>query len=222
MERKTFVAILAHPDDEAFFASGTLAKMAKTHDVYIISATKGEAGEDAEPGDKSLGERRADEMRKSAKILGVKEVIFLDFADGTLANNLYANVVREIKIYLEKLKPEIILSFPPTGNTGHLDHIAVSHITSFVFYQLPFIKEYWQVCFLEERAKSIRKYYSHFVYVPLGYSKADIDKIVDTSDVWEQMHEAIYMHKSQLADIDYATKEMAQFPKEEYIRVIKK
>ena len=38
------VAVFAHPDDEAFGPGGTLAVLSKTHDVYIITVTGGEAG----------------------------------------------------------------------------------------------------------------------------------------------------------------------------------
>ncbi|MEJ5225942.1 MAG: PIG-L family deacetylase, partial [Anaerolineales bacterium] len=42
---KTILAVLAHPDDESFGMGGTLALYARQgHNVYLICATRGEAG----------------------------------------------------------------------------------------------------------------------------------------------------------------------------------
>ena len=49
MEKK-LLALFAHPDDEAFGTGGTLAKYAaEGDDVYLVTATRGEAGEIKEP-----------------------------------------------------------------------------------------------------------------------------------------------------------------------------
>ena len=45
MKRPSLVAIFAHPDDEAFGPAGTLKIYSKTHDIHLICATRGEAGE---------------------------------------------------------------------------------------------------------------------------------------------------------------------------------
>jgi ATP-dependent Lon protease len=46
----TLMAVFAHPDDEAFGTGGTLSKYADEGcDVYLVTATRGEAGEIAEP-----------------------------------------------------------------------------------------------------------------------------------------------------------------------------
>ncbi|MBI2637373.1 MAG: PIG-L family deacetylase, partial [Candidatus Sungbacteria bacterium] len=54
-KKKTIVAIFAHPDDEAFGPAGTLAKLALAHDVYVICATKGEAGDKTYAEGRKLG-----------------------------------------------------------------------------------------------------------------------------------------------------------------------
>lgn len=46
---KKIVCIFAHPDDEAFGPGGTIALLAKKNDVYILCATKGEAGQHHNP-----------------------------------------------------------------------------------------------------------------------------------------------------------------------------
>ena len=48
--KRTLLAIYAHPDDEAFGTGGTLSKYAQSGvDVHLITATLGEAGQVANP-----------------------------------------------------------------------------------------------------------------------------------------------------------------------------
>ncbi len=220
--KKTIVGIIAHPDDEAFFMAGTLAKLCKNNNVYLICATNGQAGEDSLDEKNTLATRRVDELKKSAKILGVKNVYFLGFEDGYLSNSIYGDITSAILKILDTLSPKILITIAPNGITGHLDHIAISHIASFVFEKSRSTNELWQACFLEERSKSVRKYYSEFVYVPRGYERIKVNKIITISDVFPKVIEAISSHKSQQADINYAIKEINTFPKEEYFLVIKK
>ena len=49
MTKRTLMAVFAHPDDEAFGTGGTLSKYAADGcEVYLVTATRGEAGEIAE------------------------------------------------------------------------------------------------------------------------------------------------------------------------------
>lgn len=217
--KKVVVGIFAHPDDEAFGPGGTLAKLSKTHDVYLLCVTKGEAGKSPSQ-IKKLGEIRAKELRRSAKILGVKKVYFLGFKDGTLSNNLYHELSAKIKRHLMKLKPQTLITFEPQGVSGHIDHITVSMATSFVFWKLPFIKNLWQFCRLYSKERFEKQDY--FIYFPPGYKRNEIDRIVKTDDFWETKVKAMMCHKSQLGDIKRILKFMEKMPKEEYFLVIRK
>src|SRR5579872_4442081 len=122
--RKTIVCVFAHPDDEAFGPGGTIALLAKENDVYILCATKGEAGQNSLTDlETPLQNERMEELKRSAKILGVKKVIFLDFIDGTLSNSLYHKLAEKITQYLNELKPEMLLTYENRGISGHIDHI---------------------------------------------------------------------------------------------------
>lgn len=213
--RPAVVAVFAHPDDEAFGPSGTITKLSKTRDVYILCATRGEAGGNLE----NLGKVREKELLKSAKILGVKKVYFLGFKDGTLSNALYHKLVQKIEGKLNLLKPETLITFEPRGISGHIDHITVSMVTSYVFYRLPFVKKLFHYCITEETRRLIKDY---FIYFPPGYKKAEIDKVVDVADVWETKVKAMMTHKSQIKDGQRILKMRQNLPKEEYFMVIKK
>lgn len=224
---KNLVCIFAHPDDEAFGPAGTIAKLSKKYNIYLLCATKGESGQISQKSNlksqkynsklKSLSNIRADELKRSAKILGIKKVFFLGFRDGTLSNNLYHKLAAKVQLKLKELKPGIVITYEPQGVSGHIDHITVSMVTMFIAQKLKFVKEVWQVC----RPSSLAKRMDYFIYFPPGYKKSQIDKIVNIKDVWDIKVEAMKAHKSQLKDFKRIMKLLKNQPKEEYFLVKK-
>lgn len=196
--KKNFVAIFAHPDDESFGPSGTITKLTEKYNVYLICVTSGQAGESSLKEVKDLSKVRENELRESAKILGVKKIFFLGFKDGELSNNLYHKLADKIQKILETLTPEKIMTDEIRGISGHIDHITVAMVTTFVFYKLPFIKELMYYC--TEKREVMRDY---FIYMPPGFDKKDMDLRIDISDVWDKKVAAIKAHKSQLKDGKY-------------------
>src|SRR5688572_26805344 len=88
-DKLSLLAILAHPDDESLATGSTLAKYAEEGvETYLICATKGERGwmgeEKDNPGLTQLGKIREQELLNAAKVLGIKQVFFLDYIDGDL------------------------------------------------------------------------------------------------------------------------------------------
>lgn len=127
-ERKTVLAVGAHPDDIEFSCTGSLMKLIERgYEAYYVVATNGENG--FKVGSKPKKQRiavRHREQLSAAKMLGVKKIFFLGYRDGFLANNneLRSKLVRIIK----SVKPEIIFSFDPANRTyeninlQHRDH----------------------------------------------------------------------------------------------------
>jgi LmbE family N-acetylglucosaminyl deacetylase len=212
------VGIFAHPDDEAFGPGGILAKLAKDHEVYIICATNGEFATGVE--DKLLGEERRKELEASRTVLGVKKVFFLDYIDGTLSNNLYHEIAQKIQTILLELKPETLITFEPQGVSGHLDHIAISMITQFLFPQIPSATKLMMYAISRKRAALMQGKY--FIYFPEGYRQDEFGEIVDVSDVWDTKIKAMCKHKTQQQDIDRVLSQAKNFPKEEYFLIKQK
>lgn len=215
---KTIVGIFAHPDDEAFGPGGTLATFAKDNNVYVICATNGESANGRE--DKQLGNLRRKELENSCKILGIKKIYFLSFVDGTLSNNLYHEIAENIKEIVLKLEPDILLTFEPRGVSGHLDHIAISMITNFIFPQIPTAKKLMMYCAPYKRSLLMQGKY--FIYYPLGYKEKEIDEVIDVSKVWDTKVKAMMQHTSQMNDIKRILDQAKNFPKKEYFLVTKK
>lgn len=195
---KRLVCVFAHPDDESFGPSGTIHLYAKTHEVHIICITNGDAGENHHKRTKpDLATIRQKELRASAKFLGVKKVHFLNYQDGTLNNAQYHEIAEKIKHITDYLKPEILLTFEPRGISGHIDHIAASMITSYVFGKVPYAKTLMYYCLPSELSQLFGEY---FVYRPPGYKQEEIDKVVDISTARDTKTKAMLFHKSQMHD----------------------
>ena len=211
---KPVVGVFAHPDDEVLVGpGGTLAKFAKEgRDVYLISVTDGDAGLNSSDKKGDLAQIRREELRNSAKILGIKNVFFLGYKDGTLCNNLYHEIAEKIEDIVKQVDPEIIITMEQRGISGHLDHVAVSMIASYVYEHATSINQIWYFALTREDRASIAPYY---IYFPNGYKHEELDKIVDISDVWEQKLEALHQHKSQLHDVKKAADRLLKRPKKE-------
>jgi LmbE family N-acetylglucosaminyl deacetylase len=217
---KTIVAIFAHPDDETFGPGGTLHKLTKNNTVYTICSTDGGAGENySNDHTHSISDIRHAELTRASKILGVKEVFFLGFKDGTLNNNQYHDIADAVQAKLLEIQPDIVITFEQKGVSGHIDHIAMSMITSFVARNIPSISEVWFYGNLKERAETRKDY---FVYYPQGYDRSEFNLVVDINDVWDVKVAAMHEHKSQAKDMTNILKTAENFPKEEYFLVIKK
>src|SRR5947208_12803701 len=77
----TLVAFHAHPDDEALFTGGTLARCsAEGHRVVVVTATAGELGLTG-AGAADLGATRSAELDAAAAALGVARVVHLGYGD---------------------------------------------------------------------------------------------------------------------------------------------
>jgi LmbE family N-acetylglucosaminyl deacetylase len=129
------LAIFAHPDDESMGMGGTLAKYsAEGVETYLVCASRGELGwfgsEEQNPGSGKLGQIRARELENAVKELGMKKLFFLDYVDGEVDQAPHAEIAGKIVSHIRRIKPQVIVTFPPDGNYGHPDHIAIGQFTS--------------------------------------------------------------------------------------------
>ena len=148
--QRVLLSVLSHPDDESFGMGGTLAKYAEEGtDVYLICATRGEAGEvDPEflEGHSSIGQLRETELRCAVEKLGIKDVHLLGYRDSgmsgsvdnknpeALINAPEDQVAKEIAEYIRRIKPQVVLTFNPIGGYRHPDHIFIHQATNKAFY----------------------------------------------------------------------------------------
>ncbi len=210
---KRLLAVFAHPDDEAFGPGGALAKYASEGvEIHLLCATRGEAGlwdenSKHEARSTKLGQEikihhvREKELLKSAKILGIAKVEYLDFIDGTLSNSIYHKLADKIIRKIEDFKPQILLTTERLGVSGHLDHIAVSMITTYAYlHSTHKVNKLYYHCLPKERRSNDLDDY--FVYFPEGYDQKDITARIDFTQYWDKKEAAMKCHQSQLHDVE--------------------
>ena len=222
-KRLKLLVIAAHPDDESLGMGGTLAKYAAEGvETHLITATRGERGWFGEaadyPGPAALGRIREAELRAAAQVLGLHRVTFFNYIDGDLDQAQPAEVIGKIVAYIRQTRPQVVVTFDPTGAYGHPDHIAISQFASAacVAAANPAYPG------LEQRpAHSVSKLYYRVSTRPLlaayeaafgdlvmhvdgverrppGWPEWSITTQIETMAYWQQVWAAIACHRSQL------------------------
>ena len=124
----TALGIVAHPDDMEYGAASAVARWTdQGQDVRYLLVTRGEAGISSMPPDE-VGPIREQEQRRSAALVGVSVVEFLDHADGVVEADLALR--RDLAAAIRRHQPEVILSINHRDSWGgqswnHADHRAV-------------------------------------------------------------------------------------------------
>jgi LmbE family N-acetylglucosaminyl deacetylase len=117
--------VAAHPDDPEFFGGGTIARwVAEGNNVSYVIVTGGQKGSDRpDMMPQELGAMRQVEQRNAAAVLGVHELIFLNYVDGELANTLALQ--RDLAREIRRAKADIIATTDPL--TLHYGARGVNH-----------------------------------------------------------------------------------------------
>ena len=141
---RTLVVLMAHADDESA-AGPVLARYAREGArVYFIIAADGAAGfgtgtylsrSDSGPRGAELAALRVEEARCAAAALGAQPPVLLGFPDGKLGDylgdrTLIYQLTDRVAKEIERLRPDVVISWGPDGGTGHPDHRIVSNIAT--------------------------------------------------------------------------------------------
>ena len=186
------LAVFAHPDDEAFRCGGTLALLARRGArVWVLCATRGEAGV---PGmtAQQAGQVRERELRCSCRALGIEPPRFLDYVDGTLAQVDEEQAVAQVVRTVQELRPQVLLTWPPDGVSGHPDHVAISRWTDAAFRQTDGPLALYHLVVPRSLAEAMGM--SHLHTVP----DEAVTLAVDVSVVWKSKMSAIRCHRTQM------------------------
>ncbi len=129
------LAVFPHPDDETLGLGSTLARYAAEGiQTYLICATHGERGwfesEGPNPGFEGVAKIRKAELDCASKHLGIREVVMFDYLDGDVDQAKPDEIIRRIVTEVRRIKPQVVVTFPPDGIYGHPDHIALSQFTN--------------------------------------------------------------------------------------------
>jgi LmbE family N-acetylglucosaminyl deacetylase len=150
MEQLTFLAVHAHPDDEAS-STGGLYRLLADQGVrtVLVTCTNGECGDgpdgakpdaDHHDGDE-VAAIRAVELDNAVKILGIDRLVRLGYRDSGMKGwpqnddpeSFWATPVEvaaaKLAEFLMEERPQVIVTYNEHGFYGHPDHIQANRIT---------------------------------------------------------------------------------------------
>ena len=103
------MVVVAHADDAEWGSSGTVAKWCRngTEVTYVLCTNGSKGSDDLSISSEELIKIREAEQLAAAKVLGVKQVIFLGYEDSMLQPtlDLRRDIVRQIRTY----RPDILI-----------------------------------------------------------------------------------------------------------------
>ncbi len=114
------LVISAHPDDEVLGMGATIKKLSKTNKICLCVVSEGTSSQYS---DKKMIKVRRDACKKSSKILGISDIVFLDYPDMRLDTISHLEINKELEKIIKKFKPYIVYS-PPSHDLNQ-DHSKV-------------------------------------------------------------------------------------------------
>jgi LmbE family N-acetylglucosaminyl deacetylase len=192
------LVVTAHPDDVDFGAAGTVAVWTgRGVEVSYCIATDGDAGgSDHSITRPEMAAIRREEQLMAARAVGVTDVTFLGFPDGRVTPSLEvrAAISRVIRI----VRPDRVVTQSPDRNwariyASHPDHLATGEAAACAVYpdaRNPF-------AFPELLEEGLEP---HTVPELWLMTTERSNRVVDTTDVYDQKLAALRSHASQVGD----------------------
>lgn len=239
-ENLRLLAVFPHPDDESLGLGGTLVRYsAEGVETYLVCATRGERGwpgpEESNPGLEALGRLREAELRCAADKLGLKEVNFLNYLDGDVDQADPAEIIGRITTHIRRIRPQVIVTFPPDGHYGHPDHIALAQFTAAAiltaadadyhdpenlvpfrtskFYYVVDSKNFVQMT--REAIGDITMEIDGVIRTHVGWEEWTLTTRIDSAAYFDKVWQAVLCHESQLSGYG----PMTELPRETLLKV---
>ncbi len=192
------LVVLPHPDDPEYFCGGAVARWTSEGvDVQYCLLTRGDKGSDDPDTDPAaLAKTREDEQRRAAAVLGVREVFFLSYQDGTLEANL--DLRRDIVRVIRRVKPDRVVTSAPDslteGYLNHSDHRVCGQATLDALYPAAGSGMYFPELL---RNEGLAPHKVPEVYVALP---ADSNLTIDVTGLLDKKIAALLEHRSQIRE----------------------
>ena len=188
------MVVTPHPDDAEFGVAGTVARWtSEGKDVIYVVCTNGDKGT-SNPNMKpdELVRIREQEQLAAAKLLGVREVIFLRHPDQSLedTSEFRKEIVRLIRMY----KPETVITADLYRRyIWHRDHRITSQVTLDAVF--PYARDFLSYPDLLEEGLQ-----PHKVKEVLLWGADEPNYRTDITDTFDIKIAALRCHKSQISD----------------------
>lgn len=189
------MVVTPHPDDAEYGAAGTVARWVRSgREVVYVVCTNGDKGtSDINIKPEELAKIREGEQMAAARLLGVREVIFLRHPDQGLEDrpDFRKELVRLIRIY----RPEtIVTSDPYRQYIWHRDHRITGQVTLDAVF--PYARDHLSYPDLMEEGLD-----PHKTREVLLWASEDINHLSDITETFHLKLAALRCHKSQVGYI---------------------
>jgi len=195
------MVVTPHPDDAEYGIAGTVARWVKEgKDIVYVVCTNGDKGtSDINMKPEALAKIREKEQLDAAKVLGVREVIFLRHPDQGLEDTyeFRKQLVRLIRMY----RPDIVATTDPyLRYKWHRDHrIAGQVVLDAVF---PFARDFLAYPDLTLDGLQPHKVKEVLLWsMLLFWESQEIDYRSDITDTLDLKIAALRCHKSQIGHL---------------------
>ena len=140
MERRCILGVFAHPDDETSSCGGIFTRYVREGvEVHVVTATRGEQGTLGTGGRSIAREElpavREAELRAVLELYGAHPPVILDFRDQEMKDADFQVLVGRVLGVMERVGPDVVITFGPTGISGHDDHIVIHRATVEAFHR---------------------------------------------------------------------------------------
>ena len=188
------MVVTPHPDDAEFGVAGTVVRWTREgKDVFYVVCTNGDKGtSDINTKPERLAKIREKEQLAAAKLLGVREVIFLRYPDQTLEDTpeFRKEIVRLIRMY----RPETVVTADLYRRyLWHRDHRITSQVTLDAIF--PYARDIFSYPDLLEQGLQ-----PHKVKEILLWGAEEPNCWSDITDTFDIKIAALRCHKSQVGD----------------------
>ena len=187
------MVVIPHPDDAEFGVAGTVARWVKEGKeiVYVVCANGDKGTSDFNMKPEKLVKIREREQQAAARLLGVREVIFLRHPDQSLEDTpeFRKEIVRLIRMY----RPETVVTADPYRRyIWHRDHRIVGQVTLDAIF--PYARDHLAYPDLMEEGVQPHKVKE----VLLWAAPEDINYRSDITGTFDVKLAALRCHKSQI------------------------
>jgi LmbE family N-acetylglucosaminyl deacetylase len=228
---RRLAAVFAHPDDDTYGLSGTLALSRGDIEYTVIVATSGEAGTISDPSlatRENLAEVREGEEREALRAAGAQNaaVHFLRYADGGLKDAPREELVTKVASILKEARPEVVVTFGPEGITKHDDHITVGAAATEAFHQAQAGSEggdaFQRLLYVAIPSSEIDRFWESLrakgeevgdpeaPFMPRGVPDESITHRVDCTSVLKSKIEALHAHRTQRDEVDQIPEDLQE------------
>jgi LmbE family N-acetylglucosaminyl deacetylase len=189
------MVVTPHPDDAEYGIAGTVARWAREgkETIYVVCTNGDKGTSDANMKPEEVAEVRQQEQLAAAKLLGVREVIFLGHPDQGLEDTpeFRKEIVRLIRMY----RPEIVVTADPYRRyIWHRDHRITGRVTLDAVF--PYARDHLSYPDLLEEGLQ-----PHKVREVLLWASEDPNYRLDITDTFDIKVAALRCHKSQIGRI---------------------